>query len=103
MSFSVMPSFFWLLLSVADLTELVLEILHEGAIRYEFPYCRVRAATQIQVAWRYRKRRLGELTPFFFVCKLRENSLLKRNNTDCPSYSKDIDKALHIKKSNYFI
>ncbi|WZZ00352.1 hypothetical protein YC2023_072680 [Brassica napus] len=67
--------------SEADLTELVLEILHEGAIRYEFPYCRVRAAMQIQVAWRYRKTRLGELTPFFFVCKLRENSLLKRNNT----------------------
>ena len=35
--FSVMPQLFWLLLSLADLNDLVLEILHEGAIRHEFP------------------------------------------------------------------
>uniref|UniRef100_M4EMD8 Cyclic nucleotide-binding domain-containing protein n=2 Tax=Brassica campestris TaxID=3711 RepID=M4EMD8_BRACM len=34
----------------------------QGAIRYESPYCRLRAATQIQVAWRYRKRRLQKLS-----------------------------------------
>ncbi|KAJ0238406.1 cyclic nucleotide-gated ion channel 20 [Hirschfeldia incana] len=32
-----------------------------GAIRYESPYWRLRAATQIQVAWRYRRRRLHRL------------------------------------------
>ncbi|KAF8089480.1 hypothetical protein N665_0505s0030 [Sinapis alba] len=30
----------------------------QGAIRYESPYWRLRAAMQIQVTWRYRKRRL---------------------------------------------
>ncbi|KAH0942533.1 hypothetical protein HID58_002170 [Brassica napus] len=34
----------------------------QGAIRYESPYCRLRAATQIQVAWRYRKRRLQKFS-----------------------------------------
>ncbi|KAL0689324.1 hypothetical protein Bca4012_089002 [Brassica carinata] len=34
----------------------------QGAIRYESPYCRLRAATQIQVAWRYRKRQLRKLS-----------------------------------------
>ncbi|KAI9087393.1 hypothetical protein K1719_030713 [Acacia pycnantha] len=31
----------------------------QGAIRYESPYWRSLAATRIQVAWRYRKKRLG--------------------------------------------
>ncbi|KAJ0230426.1 hypothetical protein HA466_0307820 [Hirschfeldia incana] len=55
-------------LSVADLedvTSLYSRFLKsnrvQGAIRYESPYCRLRAATQIQVAWRYRKRRLQKL------------------------------------------
>ncbi|KAJ4959999.1 hypothetical protein NE237_019909 [Protea cynaroides] len=33
----------------------------QGAIRYESPYWRVFAATGIQVAWRYRKKRLNRL------------------------------------------
>ncbi|ESQ48153.1 hypothetical protein EUTSA_v10020123mg [Eutrema salsugineum] len=33
----------------------------QGAIRYESPYWRLRAARQIQVAWRYRRRRLQRL------------------------------------------
>ncbi|KAL0690778.1 hypothetical protein Bca4012_090457 [Brassica carinata] len=52
-------------LSVADLedvTSLFSRFLRShrvlGAIRYESPYWRLRAATQIQVAWRYRRRRL---------------------------------------------
>ncbi|KAG2333222.1 hypothetical protein Bca52824_004402 [Brassica carinata] len=55
-------------LSVADLedvTSLYSRFLRshrvQGAIRYESPYCRLRAATHIQVAWRYRKRRLQKL------------------------------------------
>ncbi|TVU28739.1 hypothetical protein EJB05_20270 [Eragrostis curvula] len=32
----------------------------QGAIRYESPYWRTIAASRIQVAWRYRKRRLSE-------------------------------------------
>ncbi|CAH8388692.1 unnamed protein product [Eruca vesicaria subsp. sativa] len=51
-------------LSVADLedvTSLFSRFLRShrvlGAIRYESPYWRLRAATQIQVAWRYRRRR----------------------------------------------
>ncbi|CAK9182566.1 unnamed protein product [Ilex paraguariensis] len=31
----------------------------QGAIRYESPYWRGLAATRIQVAWRYRKKRLS--------------------------------------------
>ncbi|CAH8260863.1 unnamed protein product [Arabidopsis lyrata] len=52
-------------LSVADLedvTSLFSRFLRshrvQGAIRYESPYWRLQAAMQIQVAWRYRKRRL---------------------------------------------
>ncbi|KAL1202695.1 putative cyclic nucleotide-gated ion channel 19 [Cardamine amara subsp. amara] len=52
-------------LSVADLedvTSLFSRFLRshrvQGAIRYESPYWRLRAAMQIQVAWRYRRRRL---------------------------------------------
>ncbi|KAG5415848.1 hypothetical protein IGI04_003415 [Brassica rapa subsp. trilocularis] len=55
-------------LSVADLedvTSLFSRFLRShrvlGAIRYESPYWRLRAATQIQVAWRYRRRRLHRL------------------------------------------
>ncbi|KAJ0264322.1 cyclic nucleotide-gated ion channel 20 [Hirschfeldia incana] len=55
-------------LSVADLedvTSLFSRILRsnrvQGAIRYESPYWRLRAARQIQVAWRYRRRRLQRL------------------------------------------
>ncbi|RID79742.1 hypothetical protein BRARA_A02456 [Brassica rapa] len=33
----------------------------QGAIRYESPYWRLRAAMEIQVAWRYRRRRLKRL------------------------------------------
>ncbi|KNA25981.1 hypothetical protein SOVF_001500 [Spinacia oleracea] len=33
----------------------------QGAIRYESPYYRCRAATTIQVAWRYRKKWLGRI------------------------------------------
>ncbi|CAN8270239.1 unnamed protein product [Cochlearia groenlandica] len=33
----------------------------QGAIRYESPYWRLRAARQIQVAWRYRRRRIQRL------------------------------------------
>lgn len=33
----------------------------QGAIRYESPYWRYLAATRIQVAWRYRKRRLSRV------------------------------------------
>ena len=54
-------------LSAADLedvTSLLFLRSHrvQGAIRYESPYCRLRAATQIQVAWRYRKRQLRKLS-----------------------------------------
>ncbi|KAL0719279.1 hypothetical protein Bca4012_068603 [Brassica carinata] len=55
-------------LSVADLedvTSLFSRFLRShrvlGAIRYESPYWRLRAATQIQVTWRYRRRRLHRL------------------------------------------
>ncbi|KAL0899869.1 hypothetical protein Bca101_083830 [Brassica carinata] len=55
-------------LSVADLedvTSLFSRFLRshrvQGAIRYESPYWRLRAAMQIQVAWRYRKKRLERL------------------------------------------
>ncbi|XP_010487666.1 PREDICTED: putative cyclic nucleotide-gated ion channel 19 [Camelina sativa] len=55
-------------LSVADLedvTSLFSRFLRsnrvQGAIRYESPYWRLRAAMQIQVAWRYRKRQLQRL------------------------------------------
>ncbi|CAA7051276.1 unnamed protein product [Microthlaspi erraticum] len=55
-------------LSVADLedvTSLFSSFLGsdrvQGAIRYESPYWRLRAARQIQVAWRYRRRRLQRL------------------------------------------
>ncbi|KAJ4867322.1 putative cyclic nucleotide-gated ion channel 19 [Raphanus sativus] len=55
-------------LSVADLedvTSLFSRFLRShrvlGAIRYESLYWRLRAATQIQVAWRYRRRRLHRL------------------------------------------
>ncbi|KAJ4893864.1 hypothetical protein Rs2_20658 [Raphanus sativus] len=55
-------------LSVADLedvTSLFSRVLRsnrvQGAIRYESPYWRLRAARQIQVAWRYRRRRLQRL------------------------------------------
>ncbi|CAH8388702.1 unnamed protein product [Eruca vesicaria subsp. sativa] len=55
-------------LSVADLedvTSLFSRFLRnprvQGAIRYESPYWRLRAARQIQVAWRYRKRRIHRL------------------------------------------
>ncbi|KAF8050561.1 hypothetical protein N665_1940s0004 [Sinapis alba] len=55
-------------LSVADLedvTSLFSRFLRShrvlGAIRYESMYWRLRAATQIQVAWRYRRRRLHRL------------------------------------------
>lgn len=55
-------------LSVADLedvTSLFSRLLRshrvQGAIRYESPYWRLQAAMQIQVAWRYRKRRLQRL------------------------------------------
>ncbi|CAN7112200.1 unnamed protein product [Brassica rapa subsp. narinosa] len=55
-------------LSVADLedvTSLFSRFLRnprvQGAIRYESPYWRLRAARQIQVAWRYRRRRLQRL------------------------------------------
>ncbi|KAG2271678.1 hypothetical protein Bca52824_066233 [Brassica carinata] len=55
-------------LSVADLedvTSLFSRFLRshrvQGAIRYESPYWRLRAAMQIQVAWRYRRRRLQRL------------------------------------------
>ncbi|XP_010247506.1 PREDICTED: probable cyclic nucleotide-gated ion channel 20, chloroplastic [Nelumbo nucifera] len=34
----------------------------QGAIRYESPYWRALAATRIQVAWRYRKKRLNRVT-----------------------------------------
>ncbi|AEE75994.1 unnamed protein product [Arabidopsis thaliana] len=55
-------------LSVADLedvTSLFSRFLRshrvQGAIRYDSPYWRLRAARQIQVAWRYRRRRLHRL------------------------------------------
>ncbi|XP_048626218.1 probable cyclic nucleotide-gated ion channel 20, chloroplastic isoform X1 [Brassica napus] len=55
-------------LSVADLddvTRLFSRFLGsckvQGAIRYESPYWRLRAAMEIQVAWRYRRRRLKRL------------------------------------------
>ncbi|CAH2053451.1 unnamed protein product [Thlaspi arvense] len=55
-------------LSVADLedvTSLFSRFLRshrvQGAIRYESPYWRLQAAMQIQVAWRYRRRRLQRL------------------------------------------
>ncbi|XP_054794945.1 probable cyclic nucleotide-gated ion channel 20, chloroplastic [Prosopis cineraria] len=35
----------------------------QGAIRYESPYWRSLAATRIQVAWRYRKKRLSRADP----------------------------------------
>ncbi|CAN8258977.1 unnamed protein product [Cochlearia groenlandica] len=55
-------------LSVADLedvTSLFSRILRsnkvQGAIKYDSPYWRLRATMQIQVAWRYRRRRLHGL------------------------------------------
>ncbi|KFK39097.1 hypothetical protein AALP_AA3G200700 [Arabis alpina] len=55
-------------LSVADLedvTSLFSRFLRshrvQGAIRYESPYWRLQAALRIQVAWRYRKKRLQRL------------------------------------------
>ncbi|KAL5730102.1 hypothetical protein ACHQM5_002969 [Ranunculus cassubicifolius] len=35
----------------------------QGALRYESPYWRVLAATRIQIAWRYRKKRLTRAKP----------------------------------------
>ncbi|CAN6245922.1 unnamed protein product [Urochloa humidicola] len=47
----------------------------QGAIRYESPYWRTIAATRIQVAWRYRKRRL------------KRAELSRLNEETYPSYS----------------
>ncbi|CAN6253107.1 unnamed protein product [Urochloa humidicola] len=47
----------------------------QGAIRYESPYWRTIAATRIQVAWRYRKRRL------------KRAELSRLNEESYPSYS----------------
>lgn len=77
-------------LSVADLeevTSLYSRFLRsnrvQGAIRYESPYCRLRAATQIQVAWRYRKRRLQKLNAT--QKKQYSSELIKRHGQDIES------------------
>ncbi|XP_010549021.1 PREDICTED: probable cyclic nucleotide-gated ion channel 20, chloroplastic [Tarenaya hassleriana] len=63
-------------LSVADLEDVTSQFSRflrnprvKGAIRYESPYWRLRAAMQIQVAWRYRKRRLGRIDTNTASCR----------------------------------
>ncbi|KAG2311572.1 hypothetical protein Bca4012_026036 [Brassica carinata] len=74
-------------LSVADLedvTSLFSRFLRshrvQRAIWYESPYCMLRAATQIQVAWRYRKRRLQKLNTA--QTKQYSSELIKRHGED---------------------